>query len=228
MPPSDPEIHFAPVAHLPVLRDLIDQLDIHGIIDDILPKHALSRVSDADCVATMMLNILCGRVASIRMDEWLARTDAELLLGKGREADAFDDNRLSAALDHIDAIGTDVVLTAIVKRYLDRTDRETAYTVHQDFTSYSVYGEYNDVSPWGPIPTFGHSKDLRPDLKQLFYGLSIHGSAGIPLVCSTLNGNTSDTRGNQNHLAQLAALLPKEDDVTIVADCKLVDGQTIP
>ncbi len=46
-------------------------------------------------------------------------------------------------------------------------------------------------------------------------------------MCSTLNGNTSDTRGNQNHLAQVAALLPKEDDVTIVADCKLVDGQTI-
>ena len=104
---------------------------------------------------------------------------------------------------------------------------ETTYSVHQDFTSYSFYGEYNDVSPWGPVPAFGHSKDFRPDLKQLVFGLSIHGSAGIPLICSTLDGNTSDARANRDHLARLAALLPDEDDVTIVADCNLVDGQTL-
>ena len=150
MPTSDPEIQGAPVAHLPVLRALIDQLDIHAIIDDHAPQHPLSRVSDADCVVTMMLNVLCGRVALFRMDEWLGRTDVELLLGPGRDADAFDDNRLAAALDHIDAIGTDVLLTAVVKRYLDRPDRETTYSVHQDFTSYSFYGEYEDVSPFGP------------------------------------------------------------------------------
>jgi transposase len=216
-----------PVAHLPVLRALIDQLGIHAIIDEVLPQHSLSRVSDADCVVAMMLNILCGRVALFRMDHWVGRTDVELLLGAGREADAFDDNRLAAALDHIDAKGTDSLLSAVVKRYLTRAGRETTYTVHQDFTSYSFYGEYADVSPCGPVPTFGHSKDLRPDLRQLVFGLTLHGSAGIPLVCTTLDGNTSDARANRDHLARLAKLLPSEDDVTVVGDCKLVDGQTL-
>ena len=155
MPTHDPEIHSAPVAHLPVLRALIDQLDIHAIIDEMCPQHPLSRVSDADCVAAMMLNILCGRVALFRMDEWIGRTDVELLLGPGRDADAFDDNRLAAALDHIDAIGTDVFLTAVVKRYLERPGRETTYSVHQDFTSISFYGEYADVSPWGNAAHLG-------------------------------------------------------------------------
>lgn len=223
----DPDVHSVPVAHLPVIRALIDQLGIHAILDEALPQHVLSRVSDADCVVTMMLNVLCGRVALFRMDEWLGRTDVELLLGPGREADAFDDCRLAAALDHIDAHGTDRLLTAVVKAYLARPARETAYTVHQDFTTYSFYGEYADVSPCGPSPTYGHSKDLRPDLKQLVFGLSLHGSAGIPLVCTTLHGNTSDTRANRDHLAQLAKLLPAEDDVTIVGDCKLVDGTTL-
>ena len=224
---SESDVSGVPVAHLPVIRALIDQLGIHDVLDQALPKHALSRVSDADCVVVMMLNVLCGRVALFRMDQWLGRTDAELLLGAGREADAFDDDRLAAALDHIDAFGTDRLLTAVVTRYLSRPDRETTYSVHQDFTSYILHGEYDDVSPSGPRPAFGHSKDLRPDLKQLFFGLSLHGSAGIPLVCSTLDGNTSDARANRDHLARLAALLPDEDDVTVVGDCKLVDGQTL-
>jgi transposase len=224
---TDSDLQAVPVAHLPVLRALIDQLGIHEILDAALPKHPLSRVSDADCVVSMMLNVLCGRVALFRMDQWMGRTDTELLLGPGRDADAFDDNRLAAALDHIDVVGTDWLLTGVVQRYLAAPLRERAYSVHQDFTSYSVYGEYRDVSPTGPLPMFGHSKDLRPDMKQLIFGLSLHGSAGIPLVCSTLDGNTADTRANRNHLAELARLLPPEDEVTIVGDCKLVDGQTI-
>jgi len=224
---TDSDLQAVPVAHLPVLRALVDQLGIHEILDAALPKHPLSRVSDADCVVAMMLNVLCGRVALFRMDQWMGRTDTELLLGPGREADAFDDNRLAAALDHIDVVGTDWLLTGVVQRYLAAPLRERAYSVHQDFTSYSVYGEYRDVSPTGPLPMFGHSKDLRPDMKQLIFGLSLHGSAGIPLVCSTLDGNTADTRANRNHLAELAKLLPPEDEVTIIGDCKLVDGQTI-
>ena len=227
MPTPDLEVQGLPVAHLPVLRALIDELGIHAILDEVLPQHPLSRVSDADCVVVMMLNVLCGRVAPFRTDEWLSRTDVELLVGVGREAEAFDDNRLAGALDHIDTAGTDDLLTAVVTRYLERPNRETTYSVHQDFTTYSFYGEYADVSPLGPIPAFGHSKDLRPDLKQLVFGLSLHGSAGIPLVCSTLDGNTSDTRANRDHLVRLSRLLPGTDDVTVVGDCKLVDGQTL-
>lgn len=222
-----PETQAFPVAHLPVLRALMDQLGIPAILDAALPKHRLSRVSDADCVVAMMLNILCGRVALFRMDWWLARTDVELLLGEGREADAFDDNRLSAALDHLDALGTDSVLTEVVRRFLDRPGRERSYSVHQDFTTISLHGEYADISPTGPKPMFGHSKDLRPDLKQLVFGLALHGSVGVPLLCTTFDGNTSDTHANRDQLARLAKLLPTEDDVTIVADCKLVDPQTL-
>ncbi|MDP2317231.1 MAG: hypothetical protein Q8P41_30370 [Pseudomonadota bacterium] len=38
---------------------------------------------------------------------------------------------------------------------------------------------------------------------------------------------TPPTLANRDHLARLAKLLPKEDDVTVVGDCKLVDGQTL-
>ena len=49
----------------------------------------------------MILNILEGRVATYDLERWLARTDSELLLGVGCPANAFNDTRLAACLDHI-------------------------------------------------------------------------------------------------------------------------------
>jgi transposase len=41
------------------------------------------------------------------------------------------------------------------------------------------------------------------------------------------SGNTSDHVANRDHLSRLAELLPDPDEVTVVADCKLVDGETL-
>jgi transposase len=70
-------------------------------------------------------------------------------------------------------------------------------------------------------------KDHRPDLKQLVFGMCIHGSCGVPLTMGLHDGNTSDSVANRGHLSKLGALLPAPDDVTVVADCKLVDGETL-
>ena len=82
-----------PIGHLPVLRGILDALGIPEVVNEHLPRHSLVPVSDADCVAAMVLNILSGRVALWRMDEWLGQLDAELVLGEGVDASAFHDSR---------------------------------------------------------------------------------------------------------------------------------------
>ena len=57
--------------------------------------------------------------------------------------------------------------------------------------------------------------------------MSLHGAVGIPLTMGFHSGNTSDHVANRDHLARLADLLPDPTDVTVVADCKLVDGDTL-
>ncbi|MCB9765445.1 MAG: IS1634 family transposase [Alphaproteobacteria bacterium] len=214
-----------PAGHLPVIRGIIDQLGIVDIIDDRLPKHPLAKVSDAECVVAMLLNILSGRVALWRMDRWLDKLDVELMLGEGVEAGFFHDTRLGQALDRLDEIGTDRILGDVVTRYLTRRVRNTEWSLHLDTTTVSVYGEYDADEELAL--THGFSKDKRPDLKQLVFGLSVHGSAGIPLTMSVSSGNTSDQISNRDHLARLAKLLPDEDEITVVADCKLVDADTL-
>ncbi len=214
-----------PVGHLPVVRGLMEQLGILETIDEHCPKRRGARVSDAECVGAMALNILSGRVALYRMEQWFAETDAELLLGEGVASNAFNDTRLATALDHLDEAGTDRILGDVVARYLAQENRPTCYSIHQDFTSISLWGVYRDGGE--PLPTYGFSKDHRPDLKQLVFGLTLHGAAGIPLVHSVSAGNTSDSTANRNHLAELAKMLPGSDEVTVVADCKLVDADTL-
>jgi hypothetical protein len=98
------------------------------------------------------------------MDQRFEHVDLELLLGDGVQANWFHDNRLGRALDHIDKAGTDTLLSEVVVRYLNRED-VGPFSVHLDHTSVSVYGAYDTDQQ--PTPAHGHSKDHRPDLKQL-------------------------------------------------------------
>lgn len=227
MIPTDLDILARPVAHLPFVRAVIDELGFLDVIDEHCPKHTLNRVSDAECVLALVLNVLCGRPALYRMDEWLAKLDVDVLFGEGADASAFNDTRLGLALDHLDEAGTDTVMAAVARDYLERRDDWT-FSVHHDTTSVSLYGAY-DLDPVAdqPTPAKGYSKDHRPDLKQLIYGLTLHGAAGIPLVATVMDGNTSDTRVARDHLSKLLDLLPDEREVTFVGDCKVVDGRTL-
>ena len=218
------EIRHLHSGHLPVVRGCLDRLGIQDVLDRHLPAHPQSQASDAECTVAMVLNILSGRVALWQMDDHLAGMDVELLLGEGVEASWFHDTRLGKALDRIDAAGTDTLLSEIVLGYL--TSSEPApYSVHLDTTSFVLYGAYLDAEE--PVPLHGYSKDRRPDLKQLVFGMSVHSGLGFPLTATMCSGNTSDHTANRAHIAQLASLLPERDEVTIVADCKLVDATTL-
>ncbi len=248
--------------HLPLVREAIDKLGIAEVIGGLLPRKPRMVVSDAECVTLMILNVLHGRVALYHMADWLAGTDAAVLLGPDCPLDAISDTRLAETLDRIFELGTDEVLSAVVERYLASGLSPSAYAVHQDTTTIKLYGAYGlseqsgaeeaqagggeaeveadgapdsagpgqgsrDEQPVPPVPRRGYSKDHRPDLLQLVYGLSVQGAIGIPLCVSILDGNTSDPVANRFHIDRLSGLLPPMDEVTLVADCKLCDAATL-
>ena len=219
------EISSAVVGHLPVIRACLDKLGVLDVVDRHLPKHPLAHASDAECLAVMVLNILSGRVALWRMDSRFANTDFELLLGEGAESSWFHDTRLGQSLDRFDAVGTDTLLGETVVGFLG-AQLEQPFSAHLDQTTAKLYGVY-DGHVGGPTPAHGFSKDHRPDLKQLVFGMCLHGSCGVPLTMGLHDGNTADSVANRGHLSKLGALLPDPDQVTVVADCKLVDGETL-
>jgi len=224
------DLDFEPcqLAPLPLIAEYTRRLGILRAVDAALPRDGRNKVSDAECVAVMMHNILSSRVGLYHMGPWLEATDPTVLIGEDCDAGFFSDARLAGTLDRVFEYGPDNLLTDVVLSYLQRDESPGEYSVHHDTTTLKLYGEYaNFLLAGGPAPMHGFSKDYRPDLKQLVYGMSLHGTMGIPLCVSVLDGNTSDKEANQLHLDRLSGLLPPEDDVTLVADCKLVDKDTV-
>lgn len=228
---ENPDWSLSPVTlrHFPLLRAAIERLGIRGVIDELLPKDPRSVVSDADCVTLMVANILSGRVALYGMGEWLAGTDVGLLLGEGCPPESFTDDRLGKCLDHLYRVGTDTVFAGVARSFLASSPPAPSVLVPTDTTSITLQGAYATPSTHAgaPVPARGHSKDFRPDLKQLIYGLSLHGPTGVPLCASMLDGNTADAVANRIQIDKLAQTLPPETDVTLIADCKLVDALTL-
>lgn len=153
-------LEACPIGHLPLIRAVIDDLGVVPVLEERCPKHPLAVVSDADCVVLMILNLLSGRVALHRMNDWLDCTDAEILLGTQRLASAFHDTRLEACLDHIAAAGTDLLLGDVVDRYLQRPDLPKRWCAHQDTTSVSVFGAYDEADE--PVPTLAFRRIIAP------------------------------------------------------------------
>ena len=230
---SDIDLDPRHLAAIPLIGGVIDRLGIRDVLDERLPRDQRSRVSDAECVTVMIANILQGRVALYDMGEWLSGVDSEALLGRPCPSDAFTDDRLGDALDHIFRGGTDSIFGAVAARFVRSLSPEASYLVPTDTTTLSLQGAY-DVDyreevyrVYAPVPARGHSKDFRPDLKQLVYGMSLHGPTGMPLAATMLDGNVSDAFANRVQLDKLAELLPAAHDVTLVGDCKLVDKTTL-
>ncbi len=223
-----PQYRAAVLRHLPLVRQAIHSIGIDTVLAAELPRDPRNRVLDVGCVVLMIENVLHGRVALYNMNDWLEGMDVDIVLGEDCPPSAFTDDRLAATLDHIYDYGTDDLLSAVVRNYFEQRPGPDSYSVHTDTTTLMLWGDYDQAAAMGgPVPRRGHSKDHRPDLKQLVYGLSLHGAVGIPLCVSVLDGNSSDHAANRFHIDELAGLLPPKDEVTMVADCKLCDPTTL-
>ena len=62
--PDLADLDFQPhqLAHLPLAAEYIQRLGVTSAVEAALPRDGRNKVSDAECVALMILNILSGRL----------------------------------------------------------------------------------------------------------------------------------------------------------------------
>jgi len=197
----------APVAHLPLVLGVLRKLEIATLIDSMIVPHPDQIVSAGRAVEALVLSILDGHHALYKVGRRLDERGMLALLQPGLAPESLHDSRLGQTLDALYDANLHTVFSAIALRALDIYRIGTPW-LHQDTTTISFYGAYEDgeVGSKGPRPTYGYSKDGRGDLKQVILSLGVSGDGGIPLRMGLHDGNRSDTVDVPQAIEQSAAL----------------------
>ena len=212
----------------PVLARLIDQLGWVPLIDQRTARYPC-KLSVGQRVKAMLIDIGTDRTALYRVEEFYAKRDVEVLLGQGVSASDLNDDALARALDSLYDVGLEELYTSIAMhtlrqlRVIDPPDE--LFAIHADTTSLSVTGEYLDQSEFRIDR--GFSKDNRPDLKQIVFGLCTVRGLGL---CANVNpGNLDDHTWNFENIRNLLAQLDDEmrDKGVYVADAALVTEENL-
>ena len=177
---------------LGVVANIWDELGLTELIDAAVPGNEGSQLGLGLTVKALALNVVGGRDPLYRVAHWAGEVPLDVLLGKGVQPSQLNDTSLGRQLDRLHDAGPEAVfntacLRVIAKEKIDIT------RAHGDTTSRLVFGEYAHPEEGAISITRGHSKDERPDLKQVMYGLTVSAD-GVPLAGQVLSGNTSDKK----------------------------------
>lgn len=217
----------APVAHLPLVLGVLRKLDIAPLVDSMMPAHEEQVVSAGRAVEALVLSILDGHHALYKVGRRLDERGMLPLLQPGLESQSLHDTRLGQTLDALFDANLHEVFSAIALRALETYQVDTPW-LHQDTTTISLYGAYEDgqADDQGPCPTYGYSKDGRGDLKQVILSLGVSGDGGLPLRMELHDGNRSDTIDVPQAIEQSVAF-QLEGLHGIVADSKAYTQRTL-
>ncbi len=225
------------VAHLPLVLGILRKLKVASLIDEMIPPHRDNMMSCGTGVEALVLAILDGDHALYKVGSRLEERGMLPLLQAGLERESLNDYRLGQILDALFAANLNRVFSALALNALEVYGIETPW-LHQDTTTLSLYGAYAggeddragaaqaSEAAVAPRPAFGHSKDRRPDLKQVVLSLGVSGDGGLPLRLGIRDGNPSDSTETAVALEECLAL-GLDGMVGIVADSKAYSQRTL-
>ena len=218
------ETRFSQVDVLPLVKHYMDQLDLLNLFTKYVPAAPGTLANHAESLCLLTANIICDNKPLYKVQEWLSQYSDDL--GKEpQEAKLFNDDRLARALSALfnadrHSLMTEVSGNAIATHNL-LTDE-----VHNDSTTVTFIGKYDNAEEQAVKLKHGHNKDFRPDCKQVVFGLNITADGHVPLSYELFDGNTSDDVTHIPNWNALRTLLGKEDFV-YVADCKLCSQKNL-
>jgi transposase len=228
IPPATPTPEVVDVKrldHLPLVGAMRRDLAITDTLEALIPPHERHAVTVGECIEALVRTILTGEQALSRVAEPLAGDDLEVICPRPMEAGPFHDNRLGRVLDALWTMGLDRVYGAVIRQAIQRYALELT-PLHTATTSLKVYGAYErDAAEEGPVVTFGDSRDHRPDLKPLLFGLTVTAD-GLPVWGHVADGNGRDSTAHRFHIAQLRRHLPDLGAPLLVADRQCFAGET--
>ena len=227
------ELRSYQVGALPLLNRILERLRLEEFLTERLPPDdPRCELPTAQVLLVMVRNILLSRQPIYGVGEWVAGFAPDLFNLWEREVALLGDDRLGRCMARAHHELTPQLILDFVRSMVE-TFQVGLEEFHNDSTTVSFFGAHREADekspPRGrptPVITWGHSKDHRPDLKQLLYTLTISEDGGVPVFFATSSGNTSD---DVTHIGtwDLVCQLAGRTDFLYVADCKLASKENL-
>jgi transposase len=221
------------IGALPLVNHYFERLKLSELFQRHFPADDPRQWIPTERIVRLLVsNVLVSRQPMYAIPEWAARHSPDLFDLFHDDIATLSDDRLGGCLAGLFDVATPTLLLAIVARAIE-VFRVSLDELHNDSTSVSFHGEYRGARKpmrkrHGIVPaiTWGHSKDRRPDLKQLLFTLTLASDGGIPLCFQVDGGNTTDDTTHRRTWDLLASLVGGPDFL-YVADCKLASRENL-
>ncbi len=210
---------------LPLLHSIIQRMGLREILSPYLQSHGNDKVPVVDTLILLIYNLALGKEPLYKLEEWMNRIDKHCIHLSQYTEQTFGDDRFGRGLDKLyeadrASMMTDIVL-AVAKEFDIQMDR-----IHNDSTSIKAYGQIPGKTKSGLELRRGHSKDHRPDLKQLVFTLSISADGAVPIHYKSYSGNRTD---DTTHIETWEKLKKMTGTAKFlyVADCKVCTNEQL-
>jgi transposase len=221
------------VGALPLINHILERMQLERLLQQYLPKDdPRCEFPTSQALVVLIQNVLVSRAPVYAVGEWAAQLAPDLLNLWPDQVALLHDDRLGRCLTRLFAGSGPELILAVVRQVI-KEFQVGLDELHNDSTTVSFYGAYSEAAEEGRrlgrathAITFGHSKDHRPDLKQLLYILTVSHDGGVPLYFTSASGNVAD---DQTHQAtwDLMCQLVGGTDFLYVADCKLASAENL-
>jgi transposase len=226
-------LHSRTIGALPIINRFIERCRLREILQRHLPaEDRRNRVPTATAILLMVRNILISREPLYGIGQWAASFVPELFELREDQLKSLNDDRTGRALDRLFDADFPALLMDIT-RHVAREFGLDLSELHNDSTTVRFFGDYEECEQPQPrrgkltaAIRHGHSKDHRPDLKQLLYILTLTNDGGVPVYFTTDDGDKND---DQTHIATWNVLrqLTGRADFLYIADCKLASADNL-
>ncbi len=178
--------------HLGIVAGVCKEIGLVKIIDDLTDSDPQRKISIGEAVYAMILNGLGFNNRTLYLTpEFFTDKPIEILMGRNVQAEDFNDDSLSRALDSCYKHGLEKIFYKISARSLMKYNVKVD-SHHGDSTTFSVTGDKYKSEAGQINITQGYNKQNRHDLRQFIFQLISANKEGIPLFFKASDGNSSD------------------------------------
>jgi transposase len=209
---------------LPMVKYHMQELDLYNLLKKYVPKAEQCPIEPAQVLCMLTANIICASNPLYQVGEWLTN----YMDGAGEEplnGSFYNDDRLGRCVDKLFEADRHSLMMELSASAIKVHALETKQ-IHNDSTSITLSGEYEQPAPEAVQLMRGFNKDYRPDCKQIVFGLNITEDGNVPLSFNLFDGNRTDDTTHVPNWEGLRSLLGK-DDFIYIADCKMCSDDNL-